>query len=337
MENFFERITKRLLPIALISAVVVFFIGSYDSFRYGLYQLSHDLPQEVWYISGAIAVFAGFVGYLQAGSKGKLTSKSDLERIQATLAQQHDQLSKLETAVDRTPLSDEQYETLTNRVLNSVSDNAIKTAFDVHAASIKQALESDEKTWQLRSASMILLERLKHEVAACRFRASVNLGIGMVITISGLLLLWNTASLLDGALAADQAKSLQQSTSSIDATVSFYKTYLIPLVPRVLLVVFIEVFAYFFLRLYKEGSNEAKFFQNELTNVEIQLIALHVAQSSSNSETLDSVVKTLSTTERNFVLSKGQSTVDLERSRMEHQDHQAAIKGISRFSLRKFN
>ena len=47
--------------------------------------------------------------------------------------------------------------------------------------------------------------------------------------------------------------------------------------PRLTLSIFIEFFSFFFLRLYKTGISEIKYFQNELTNAELKFIAVEKA------------------------------------------------------------
>ena len=44
--------------------------------------------------------------------------------------------------------------------------------------------------------------------------------------------------------------------------------------PRISFVIFIEVFSFFFLRLYKANLSDVKFYQNELTNADARLVAL---------------------------------------------------------------
>ncbi len=48
-------------------------------------------------------------------------------------------------------------------------------------------------------------------------------------------------------------------------------------ITRISLVAFIEVFAYFFLRLYRYSIFEIKHFQNEMTNAEFRVMALEAA------------------------------------------------------------
>jgi hypothetical protein len=85
------------------------------------------------------------------------------------------------------------------------------------------------------------------------------------------------------------------------------------------LVVFIEIFAFFFLRLYRSSLDEVKYFQNELTNVEMRLVALEAALVLGHSGALDTTINQLARTERNSILKKGESTVDLEKLRAENQ------------------
>lgn len=84
--------------------------------------------------------------------------------------------------------------------------------------------------------------------------------------------------------------------------------------------VFIEVFAYFFLRLYKSSLSEIKYFQNEMTNTEAKLAALKCSLAPVESEAMSHEIKALSETERNAVLEKGQTTAEIEKAKIELQN-----------------
>ena len=90
--------------------------------------------------------------------------------------------------------------------------------------------------------------------------------------------------------------------------------------PRLSLVILIELFAYFFLKLYKSSLSEIKYFQNELSNFEAKYVSLRIAIMDKDRGVFDEVIKTLARTERNYILEKGQSTVGLERAKFD-QDH----------------
>ena len=72
----------------------------------------------------------------------------------------------------------------------------------------------------------------------------------------------------------------------------------------------IEAFAYFFLNLYKQSLSGIKYFQNEITNIETKLTAAVLSLASGNAEQLQHIIQRLADSERNFILEKGQRTVD---------------------------
>jgi hypothetical protein len=88
---------------------------------------------------------------------------------------------------------------------------------------------------------------------------------------------------------------------------------------RVSIALFIQIFAYFFLRLYKTSLEDIKYYQNEITNIESRWLAL-AAIDLKNDALLKLVVDSLIKTERNFVLKKGESTLGLERERLEKNE-----------------
>ena len=90
-------------------------------------------------------------------------------------------------------------------------------------------------------------------------------------------------------------------------------------IPRISLVLLVEVFAYFFLRLYSTNLIGIKFFQNEMTNFESKFLALRAAEHKNDEASIAEVIRQLALTERNIVIQKGQTTVDLERSKAEKE------------------
>lgn len=88
-------------------------------------------------------------------------------------------------------------------------------------------------------------------------------------------------------------------------------------IPRISLVIFIEIFAFFFLKLYKATLEDIKYFNNEKTNIEVRLIAFKAALHEGDKDLIKLAVGDLIKTERNFKLSKGESTVELEKLKSE--------------------
>lgn len=154
--------------------------------------------------------------------------------------------------------------------------------------------------------------RLLEEIENLNRRGNINLALGAGTSVVGILLLGIT-------LVYEVTES-----KDIYGLVSHY-------LPRLSLIVLIEIFAYFFLRLYKSGLSEIKYFQNELTNVEAKQIALNVAREASDSALIGVVATKLADTERNHILFKNQTTVELEKAKLESESKVAFGKFVSDF------
>lgn len=102
-------------------------------------------------------------------------------------------------------------------------------------------------------------------------------------------------------------------------------------VPRISFIVFAELFAYFFLRLYKSGLSDIKYYQNEITNVDLKLMALKAALASDDPKDLGMVIRELSKTERNFVLKRGETTIELERSKADESLGRDLVKQVASY------
>ena len=89
---------------------------------------------------------------------------------------------------------------------------------------------------------------------------------------------------------------------------------------RMSIAIFVQTFAYFFLRLYKTGLDDIKYYQNEITNIESKWLALNAVIEEKDKTLLKIIVDSLSKTERNFILKKGDSTLGLERERLEKNE-----------------
>lgn len=228
-------------------------------------------------------------------------------------------------------LSEEERQAIIKGAVDQTSEDAIKSIFEKEANDLKSELKESLSVERLTEASRDIIQRLRREISDLRLRSNINLLIGMSITAGGLYLLWTTVSMVD---ASDLLKKL--ASEGNESNGKFLKNLVLPLAPRILLVVFVEIFAYFFLRLYKEGLSEIKYFQNELTNVESKLSAVQFSHLTGNQDALKVAIESLSKTERNFVLEKGQTTVELEQAESESELTRNIIRTIPDF-LKKSN
>jgi hypothetical protein len=63
-----------------------------------------------------------------------------------------------------------------------------------------------------------------------------------------------------------------------------------------------------------------------MTNIETRIIALKSSIINADKSTINEVIKELSKTERNFVIKKGETTIELERLRSEKNENKSLIE-----------
>jgi hypothetical protein len=189
-------------------------------------------------------------------------------------------------------LSDDDKERLFREFERTLASEGVES----FAERLREQVASQVRTETTELRFLQMCSRLTGEVQAQTKRGNVNLLLGMVTSVVGIAVL---------AGAVFQPVPVQ----STQELVGYYA-------PRLSLALLIEVFAYFFLRLYKQSLTEIKYFQNEITNIESKQIALDLASSTGDPALTATVVDEFVRTERNFVLQKDQTTLELERERI---------------------
>ena len=159
-----------------------------------------------------------------------------------------------------------------------------------------------------------LRNRLKKEIDNLSRRANLNLIIGIITTISGVVILASfvllpnsdavNVSVIDKAVV-----NLEVSSALLPALLEY--------LPKLTLVILIEIFAFFFLKLYKYSLLEVKFFQNEMTNCEMKMIALIVSLNRGETH-IEKTISSFSNIERNFILKKGEKTIEIARDEIDN-------------------
>ena len=254
------------------------------------------------------AIIAGVIFMMRYLNKGESPfANRELEKIKAEFEQRLELLVQRQAklavskASDGISVSVEDRAKLMHELSESIKDQAAQDVMSRLQASVEKNSKDVAELTLVARQSEQTIDRLRQELFSLSKRSNLNLSIGIVTTLTGLMLL--------GMFV------LREPQTATDAT-----SFLIGFVPRISLVVLIEVFAYFFLRLYKATLIEIKYFQNEVTSMEAKFLALIVATKSGSPEHMSKVIDHLSQTERNFILNKDQTTVDLERARMDHQE-----------------
>jgi hypothetical protein len=157
--------------------------------------------------------------------------------------------------------------------------------------------------------------RLVQEIRALGRRGNVNLVIGIITIFIGVCLL--------GFVVFWES----------DVDPSDHWRYAFHFMVRLSIALFVEVFAYFFLRLYKNGLEDIKYYQNEISNVQSKQAAMLLTIKLNDKVLSKLVIDALVKTERNFLLKKGETTLSLERERLDKNELLEFVKdtiGIAR-------
>jgi hypothetical protein len=182
----------------------------------------------------------------------------------------------------------------------------IDTEFDKRYGAARETIK---KISYLESNVKDTTERLNQEVRALLRRGNLNLVLGTLTTMFAVIILIYTA-----VFAVTEQGSLSE----------ILQSYLL----RISVVIFIQIFGFFFLRLYRVSLSDIKYFQNEITNIQQRWLALKYALINDDKEIARIIINRLATTERNSIIRKGETSIDLERMRFDQNDTKALLSEL---------
>jgi hypothetical protein len=196
-------------------------------------------------------------------------------------------LAELKKAIKQQPGPD-----LSPGQLTSLVDELKQRVQSVVATDITKQIEAkysakiaeDAQLTQIRRGIDLSKARLGEEVGSLSKRNIINLTIGIITTGAAV------ASLVYLVLGATQ-----QTFSNVPDLLAHF-------IPRVSVAAFIEVFSFFFLKLYKSGLEQIKYFQNELTNVEMKSLAIESSLLSTHDKAIEKIIPQLVSVDRNLAV-----------------------------------
>lgn len=183
-----------------------------------------------------------------------------------------------------------------NQVVEAIKEKVEKTSNEHYFSEIKDYISKQVYIEIFQNKVSAIENRVKGEINRLSKSAIINLSLGMMLSVGGLWYL--------GYYVVDVQKF-------ITIEEMFVNTF-----PKTIFVLLIEVFAYFFLKLYKQNLDDIKYYQNELTNIESKNLALQIAKQSNNYKLISVCIEEFLSTERNFILEKDQSTIEIEKERI---------------------
>jgi len=105
-------------------------------------------------------------------------------------------------------------------------------------------------------------------------------------------------------------------------------SFLMAFLPRLSIVAIVELFSYFFLRLYKSSLADIKYFQNEATNIESALLALRVTLRLQSAPEIKQAVTALLSVDRNTPLAAGLTTREIEDAKLFKDPASVSIQSL---------
>lgn len=251
-----ERMRRRQIAVGALSAVlsIVFF-----QIRHELIRDFNLIPQFSLFLPLAFAgysVFAFLILYLRGDfAKSSATGKTPGYATHiATL------VAKIHSLGNRIDSLESAPQTGTGQVDPSELAKLILPAVKQQLGQIFEA-QYEQKSAKARTARLIgaqfnaAVERLENEIAEQSRKGTVNLAIGVVSTSAAI-----------GLLA--------YMVLAQPPTVSNWLQLATHYIPRIALAVFIEVFSFFFLRLYKTTLDESRRYNDDLSRLTLQWVAV---------------------------------------------------------------
>ncbi|AZF53298.1 hypothetical protein C4J85_2813 [Pseudomonas sp. R4-34-07] len=337
LEN--SRRKRKAVLIAISSLCVSFFLsGGFGNYYFGVI----PMPKEVMYLVSFVlfVLFFGLLTYFYLQGGIFLSDQFDLNEEERTSALRR--LWNTQEELSENSELHDSFVNLKNYVTEAFSGNLSKLTSEISAsvkaeagAAIWEEIKSsgsrqarlDSTIESLQSEFDDSRRRLLSEINALSKRGSVNLALGVATTSAAIVML--------GTFAFDVTRLKPQDGLNVDNPETLLITLALLFIPKISLAVFMQVFAFFFLRLYKSGLSDIKYFQNELTNNEVKYLGVQVALIDCDNQALEIVIKNLIGTERNHVLTQGQTTIELEKHKLEHNSSSEIVKILPKLIGRK--
>jgi len=144
-------------------------------------------------------------------------------------------------------------------------------------------------------------ERLKDEGTRLNKQALINLFISFIMAFM------LTSIMFYNSVLGFEVKGLA------------WPEFLMKFLPRLVSIVSLITIFLYFIRLYKTNIVDVKYYQNELTNIEQKKAAMRTAVNTQDIEIIKALIKDLSTAERNAIITKEQTSLNIERIKIENE------------------
>lgn len=304
-----DKITTKIFdmrgPIILVfSGIIMIILSSIGGLR--------DFQSNILMLSGITsAIIGGMISsliYLR-GEKLKSSNdtyinniqkldQSDLDLITETIQRELKVQNRQQSTYFE--LSENERKEITKSIVSNIPKKLSDEILESIKLSINNSVSEEKCFKEFREEQNKTKIRLINEIDSLTRRGNLNLVIGGFTTILAV-------SLLGYIVLTAKLEVLE------------LKDFIWHYIPRITVSIFIQIFSFFFLKLYKTSLQDIKYFQNELTNIDSKFLALDAALIIGDKNIISEVIKEVSITDRNSKLKKGETTIDLERLKAENK------------------
>jgi len=251
--------------------------------------------------------------YLQNGSFSKYTD-SDIsnQNLRSEMQDLRFELLKLRKKSGENTDYENISKTINDAINSTITEDFIKLKID---SFYSDKVISNAKRKDIIDEFENLGYRINGELTRLRKSANLNLVIGTLTTICAIIAL------------GYEVFNNELEFSNTTKVLSHY-------IPRLSIVIFVEIFAFFFLKLYKATLSDIKYFNNEKTNIDFKIISLKTALNMEDEKVIQIMLEELIKTERNFKLGKDESTVELEKIKNNTTNNQILAQLLEKLNIK---
>lgn len=315
--SFPARLSKRarrslLFGVGLLGLAVGLFIGMLKVVvplvSAQLAEKTATLLPVVGAVVFIVTAVSGILAFLESGQVSSRIRQT--KKVEASIAQLREFQAKIFQGALLAP--EERAATIDALKQEIKSSANLQFVEDIRAAVVKE--QKTKRVFGLLEDTDV---RLRVAIDQVSKRGNLNLSIGVVTAFTGLIFLgWPLVTV---------------PITGNEDTLSWVQRF----APRLFLVLFVEVLAYFFLKLYKASTDEIHYLNNELTNAESKNIAIALCEVAGEISLFKIAINSLLRVERNHILKKGETTLELEKQRLEAKEILAAVKASSMLKPQK--
>jgi hypothetical protein len=312
-EYFYFRYKQK--RIKKMTGLIISIVGMaiYVIFRF-IYHSESLIPNVIGFSISISGIAYYLIYYLQNDfSVGLENTRNESYRMQLELEELRLELQKVKKKGGITNDNQDINQTINNIINNTFTEEFIQTKIEKTFGN--NAVKNERYNNLFREFDRTS-QRINEELLRLRKSANINLVIGSLFTTVVILAL---------------TYEVFFSEINFDKMVNLLSHY----IPRISLVIFVEIFAFFFLKLYKSNLQEIKYFNNEKTNVDFKLITLKTALFQEDLEMIKICLTELIKTERNFVLKKDESTVELEKNKHDNDNNKIWAELVEKLIQKK--